>query len=411
MSGNPSDQDELIAQFTGITGTTSERSKFYLEASGWEFQVAVSSYYEDEAGGMEMDSSSSSPAVLPESTLVNPARIGSVAGPPGAKVAAPDATGAVAAKPPKRTPGNHGMATLNSLLHDDSSSDDEHQAFYAGGSSTSGQQVLGPPKKKDELIKELFEKAREHGATADEPGSGPEAATRPRFGGAGYKLGDTASGNAAPEVVTGSQGGPPESRTTEVILRLWRTGFTVDDGELRLYAAEGSADFLNAIKRGEIPRELIRSHPGQEVELAMEDKRHEDYAPPKPSVKPFGGKGQTLGSPSPTVVGSTAVLTTPTDREANELAARSQLNLAESEPSTNIQIRLVDGTRLVGRFNHTHTVGDVYGYINTARPQFTLSNYTLVLFPSTELTAKELTIKDANLLNAALTQKIKPGST
>ena len=27
----------------------------------------------------------------------------------------------------------------------------------------------------------------------------------------------------------------------------------------------------------------------------MEDKRHENYVPPKPTARPFGGKGQMLG--------------------------------------------------------------------------------------------------------------------
>jgi hypothetical protein len=53
-------------------------------------------------------------------------------------------------------------------------SQEEGQAFYAGGSETSGQQILGPPKKKDgrDFVKEMFKKAREHGAEAVDPASG-----------------------------------------------------------------------------------------------------------------------------------------------------------------------------------------------------------------------------------------------
>ena len=48
---------------------------------------------------------------------------------------------------------------------------EEGEAFYAGGSETSGQQILGPPKKKDgrDFVKEMFKKAREHGAEAIDP--------------------------------------------------------------------------------------------------------------------------------------------------------------------------------------------------------------------------------------------------
>jgi len=190
----------------------------------------------------------------------------------------------------------------------------------------------------------------------------------------------------------------------EVTLRLWRTGFTIDTGELRLYSDAENLAFLNSIKAGEIPRELIRSHPGQEVQLAMEDRRHEQYEPPKAQANPFSGQGHMLGSPAPTVVPS---VTEASDRITNEENARSQINLSEHEPSTNLQFRLADGTRLVARFNHTHRVGDLHNFINTARPQYRSTNYILTLFPNRDLTDMEVTIKDANILNAALTQKMK----
>ena len=53
------------------------------------------------------------------------------------------------------------------------------------------------------------------------------------------------------------------------------------------------------------------------------------------------------------------------EKATNETAAREQISLVESEPTTNIQFRLADGSRLVGRFNHTHTVNDLHNFINT----------------------------------------------
>jgi len=114
----------------------------------------------------------------------------------------------------------------------------------------------------------------------------------------------------------------------------------------------------------EIPRELLRIHSGQEVQLAMEDRRREQYVPPPVSLNPFSGQGHMLGSPSPTVISSVTPLTDG-DRTNNEEQARSQINLIETEPTTNIQFRLVDGTRLIARFNHTHRVSDLHNFINT----------------------------------------------
>lgn len=46
---------------------------------------------------------------------------------------------------------------------DDEKPDEQGQAFYAGGSQTSGQQIIGPSKNNpEELIKNLFQKAKEY---------------------------------------------------------------------------------------------------------------------------------------------------------------------------------------------------------------------------------------------------------
>ena len=41
-----------------------------------------------------------------------------------------------------------------------------------------------------------------------------------------------------------------------------------------------------------------------------------------------------------------------------------EIPVDSSQPITQIQIRLADGSRLVGKFNHTHTVGDIKRFIH-----------------------------------------------
>lgn len=45
--------------------------------------------------------------------------------------------------------------------------------------------------------------------------------------------------------------------------------------------------------------------------------------------------------------------------------ADEQLAVNADEPTTMIQVRLADGTRLSARFNHTHTVDNIRTYIAT----------------------------------------------
>lgn len=122
---------------------------------------------------------------------------------------------------------------------------------------------------------------------------------------------------------------------------MWKNGFTIDEETtLRLYDDPQNRDFLQSIERGEPPRELLRRAEGAEVHLDMQDQREQDYQPPKSKYVLYND-GYKLGSPTPTVVSNA----TPGDRENNEKQAKEALNLNESAPTTQLQIRLSDGSR------------------------------------------------------------------
>jgi len=63
-------------------------------------------------------------------------------------------------------------------------------------------------------------------------------------------------------------------------------------------------------------------------------------------------------------VGNNSPIETPLDTGVpDETAARSEVPLIADAPTTSLQIRLIDGTRLVATFNHSHTIGDIHRYI------------------------------------------------
>lgn len=91
---------------------------------------------------------------------------------------------------------------------------------------------------------------------------------------------------------------PSSSGNNRIILKLWRQGFTVDDGELRLYDDPKNKEFIDCLNKGVLPPELSQSdNCGKAIEVDMEDHRKEDYVAPK--AKPFSGKGHSLNNPSP----------------------------------------------------------------------------------------------------------------
>lgn len=67
-------------------------------------------------------------------------------------------------------------------------------------------------------------------------------------------------------------------------------------------------------------------------------------------------------SPSPATIGITMPLDE-RDRTANEEQAKNSVSVDSSRPVTTVQIRLADGSRLVGQFNHSHTIADVRRFI------------------------------------------------
>ncbi|GBM59684.1 NSFL1 cofactor p47 [Araneus ventricosus] len=368
-----SEQSQLIDEFCKVTGTDASRARMYLEANGWDSDLAMSSYFEEADEEPEADNSHSA---FPRPGSPKPAF------------------------PPTNTSR---IATFASLMNNSQNEDEEEgQAFYAGGSERSGQQVLGPGKRKaagNEVVEEMFKAVRKFGGEVMDSSAKRCSTTKLKaFKGAGYVLGTT---EGASDEVGGRSDEDNAPREVETVLRLWQTGFTVDDGPLRDYNAPGSKEFLESIRKGEIPAEL-QTVRDTEVHLNIEDHSHEEYVPRRSSVKAFSGTGFRLGNPTP-VVQAEAQL-----GEKNDAGAQESLNVDESKPSTSIQIRLADGSRLMMKANHTHTVGDVRRFIVLARPQYSASVFSLMTaYPTKELTDDEATLEAENLLNSVIVQKLK----
>lgn len=79
-------------------------------------------------------------------------------------------------------------------------------------------------------------------------------------------------------------------------------------------------------------------------------------------------------SPSPATVGTSKAMEEK-DKLANEEEAKSAVSVDKNAPTTTVQIRLADGSRLVATLNNTHTIADLRRYI-TLYPL----NYILIVF-------------------------------
>jgi len=375
-----SENDEKLAQFQSITGCDPDRAQFYLESANWQIDLAMASFYEGE-GDMEVGGGQA----------------------PAAEAVAPAAADPEAAKPGGGTGAGIGRINFGGGGGSDSDdSDSEQQAFFAGGSSHSGNVILGPKKKKFN-VSDMFKAAKDAGAEAIDPsesGAGPSGGVR-AFQGGGFKLGSDTTESVQ---VGGGQEKRPEPR--HFVLKMWREGFSLDDGDLREYNDPGNREFLASVMRGTIPPELVKEAKGGEVHVDMEDHREEEFVKPKVKAKPFQGSGNVLGSIAPSVAPPSA--SPSLDPAQAEKAAQDKAGLDGAQPVANIQVRLADGSRLIVKLNHTHTVADLREYINTARPQYQGVGYSLMTtFPNKELTEDTATIASAGLVGAAVLQRLK----
>lgn len=373
------DQDTAVREFVAVTDVDEERARFFLESTGWDLQLALANFFED---GAEDDI-----VTLPQ----------------------PESGSVSRSAGPSDQPR---VTSMRDLMHEDEEDSDgeEGQRFFAGGSERSGQQIVGPPKKKNpnEVVDDLFRGAKEHGAVpVDKAGKGGGESSRAKvFGGGGYRLG------AAPEeestYVAGVRRASGSTQDVHVVLKLWKSGFSLDEGELRDYNDPANALFLESIRRGEIPLELRQRSRGGQVNLDMEDHRDEDFSKPKAAFRAFTGEGQKLGSATPELVSPQRIIGSPQDQATNEAQASASITVDQSQPVTSIQIRLADGGRLVQKFNHTHRVSDIRQFVVSARPAMAATEFVLMTtFPNKELVDESQTLKDANLLNAVIVQRLK----
>ncbi|KAG0604107.1 hypothetical protein M758_10G145500 [Ceratodon purpureus] len=269
-----------------------------------------------------------------------------------------------------------------------------------------GMVVQDPAKKHSHRdVEAIFERVRSLGAQEGPVAEPPRPLAAPAssrfFSGSSNTLtGESRQQSEQVASEPGSRASPPAAIVHNV--HFWRNGFTVDDGPLRRLDDVSNLPFLESINRSECPRELEPADRNTPVNVNLVKRITEDWqAPPEPKYVPFKGLGHTLGT-KPASSEEVAPSIDTTDAPPSSRA----LVIDDARPATSIQLRLSDGTRMVARFNTTHTVADIRGFIDAARPGGA-GPYQLQTmgFPPVKLTNLKQTIEGAGLLNAVVIQK------
>lgn len=153
------------------------------------------------------------------------------------------------------------------------------------------------------------------------------------------------------------------------------------------------ADAVGRMAYSRAPLSLLKVRHDQPVELRIAKRLNEKWTrQPAPPSGPFSGSGNRLGSVSPypdstpssssaAMPGSfsaSSMLGQPSQSSSNNqtqaqaqpvpISTNVEFEVDRNEPTTQLQIRLRDGEKLLATFNHSHTVGDIRRYINAYVP-------------------------------------------
>eukprot|EP00931_Biecheleriopsis_adriatica_P086633 TRINITY_DN61256_c0_g1_i1.p1 TRINITY_DN61256_c0_g1~~TRINITY_DN61256_c0_g1_i1.p1 ORF type:complete len:240 (+),score=46.82 TRINITY_DN61256_c0_g1_i1:27-746(+) len=181
----------------------------------------------------------------------------------------------------------------------------------------------------------------------------------------------------------------------QLVLTLYRDGFTVGDGPFRPSADPANRKFLDEVIAGRLPEEL---GPGDR-DVAINDKRGEDYKEPGGGMnkKPKATDWASLGAGNSLGGASSSAAAVAVSAESGTVA------VDESKPKTKIQIRFHDGQRKAQEFNQDQTVGDLRAFCSQCLGGVSVT--VMGGFPPKPLTDDGKTLKDADLLGAAVTAR------
>jgi UBX domain-containing protein 1 len=320
--------------------------------------------------------------------------------------AQPAASSSSSGRKPPASGRSKQMKTLADLGgEDDEDEKDPAQDMFAGGEK-SGLAVQNPDQatRPADHFRNIMNQARSNrerpqGEDDDDVEEQPRSS---HFAGRAQTLGgdDVPSQVVQDPAAAAAASRPRHPRVTRT-LHLWADGVSIDDGPLLRFDDPANEHIMQEINQGRAPKALLDVQPDQEVDLNLEPHKGENYVAPKPKYKPFGGQGQRLGSPTPGLAPPTSAAptsssaTTNTSDLAATTAAPPTMLVDDSQPTLQLQIRLGDGTRLVSRFNTSHTIGDVYDFVNRAAPTSQQRPWALMTtFPSKELEDKSQVLGD-----------------
>ncbi|KAI5284957.1 hypothetical protein KEM54_000928 [Ascosphaera aggregata] len=420
--------DELIAQLVDIAHIQPSEARHFLECSNWDVTTALGLVYENNAPqqittGVEVDDDEEKEVDDDDDHNHNHNDAAQSSHPSTSATPA----SAAARQPTTKLSATAGrkFATLKDVKQEEESKNIDSPYYRsrshggAGGSGAGGGAAGSRDDRRDHMPQDMFAGGEKSGLAVHNPddlkrkiiekaheplASRPKTPPATNFIGPARTLGGDDVPSREVEPTT-----PATREHVRRFLHFWSNGFSIDDGELYDTANPAYAEILNHIRHGRAPLAIMNVTRDQEVDVEIVQ-HTEAYKPAPKKWKPFSGAGHRLGSHTPVIVSSSSSSssrpTSPNTAAATAatVAAESPGSTAagnsaaptidESKPVVTLQVRLGNGSRIVGRFNTTHTIGDVYAFVAANTSDTGRAWALMTTFPSRELKDKEVPLGD-----------------
>merc|ERR1712106_495012 len=177
-----------------------------------------------------------------------------------------------------------------------------------------------------------------------------------------------------------------------------------DDGEMGLANSE---DMLREIQLLQLQekrmRKLVDQRKEERKELELENSRMQRQKKYMEEMRqmaakgPFAGKGNMLGAPSPAPAAAAG--------PSRPVRQVQPVVVDTSKPVGNVQVRLGDGSRIVVKLNHDHTVRDVKQEIMARQPQEDRQFSLVSMGPPSKVLQDSLGLKEGDLIGSAVMQR------
>ena len=202
--------------------------------------------------------------------------------------------------------------------------------------------------------------------------------------------------------VDGSAGEESE-RPARTAITLYTGGFTVDNGPLRRLDDPNNSEFLRDLAKGIVPRELQQGGSSEGKTVGLVDKRHMEYeddiaagASAAQRTPSFHGEGQSLGSTAAAPEGGIIDPAT---------TSSAEFTVDESNPTTVIQVRLLNGKRLKLKINVSASILQLVHHIQASGDAGEESYVLSAGFPPKILDDLNKSIDESGLKGSQIIQK------